>query len=237
MTREFETKVSEIINRTYNVRSIRFALPEPMDFQAGQFMFVTLKSAGKELSHPLSISNSPTEKGFVEFTKKLSESEFSDYLRKLKVSDSCRLKLPFGQFTLKPEFKKIIFIAGGIGITPIRSMIKFAGDNRLDLKMKLLYSNHRPEDIVFKDDFVKMEAENPNLWVVHTITCPEEIPEWQGRRGYVNENLIKEIVPDYLDYVFYLCGPPRMTEAMVSMLKERLCVPPEKIVIEKFSGY
>lgn len=237
MTREFETKVIKIINRAHNVKSVRFALPEPVDFQAGQFMFVTLHSSGKDLSHPLSISNSPTEKGFVEFTKKLSESEFSNCLRNLKVGDACQLKLPFGQFTLRPDYKKIIFIAGGIGVTPIRSMIKFACDNRLDIKMALLYSNHRPEDIAFLDDFAKMETENPNLKVVHTITSPEEMSQWQGRRGYINENLIKEIVPDYLDYIFFLCGPPRMTEAMVIMLKERLCLPSEKIVIEKFSGY
>ncbi|MFZ5800644.1 MAG: ferredoxin--NADP reductase [Candidatus Omnitrophota bacterium] len=237
MTRELETQVINITNRTYNVKSVRFALSEPVDFQAGQFMFVTLKSQGKEISHPLSISNSPTEKGFVEFTKKLSESEFSQGLCNLKIGDPCRLKLPFGQFTLKPEIKKIIFIAGGIGITPIRSMIKFASDYRMDTKLVLLYSNHRPEDIVFKDDFAKMEAENPNLKVVHTITGPEEVPEWNGRRGYINEFVIKETVPDYPDYVFYLCGPPRMTEAMIIMLKERLCVPPERIIIERFSGY
>ena len=132
MAKEFATKVIRIIDRTYNVKSVRFTLPEPVDFMAGQFMFVTLESEDKELSHPLSISNSPTETGFVEFTKKLSQSDFSRHLKQLKPGDEARMKLPFGQFTLQPEFKKIAYIAGGIGITPIRSMIKFACDCKLD---------------------------------------------------------------------------------------------------------
>jgi ferredoxin-NADP reductase len=237
MTKEFETKVIQVIDRTYNVKSVRFALPEPVDFIAGQFMFVAFNTQGKELSHPLSISNSPTEAGYVEFTKKLSESEFSNHLRQLKPGDAARLKLPFGQFTLRPEFKKIAYIAGGIGITPIRSMIKFATDLKLDTELVLFYSNHRPEDIVFQDDFAGMEKLNPRLKVVSTITCPEEIKEWRGRRGYVNESLIKGELPDYQDYAFYLCGPPKMMDVMMAMLKERLCFDPGKIVTEKFSGY
>jgi glycine betaine catabolism B len=237
MVQEFQTKVLQVIDRTYNVKSARFAIPKPVDFLAGQFMFVTLYSEGQELSHPLSISNSPTETGFVEFTKKLSESEFSQALAKLKPGDSAKLKLPFGKFTLNPEFKKITYIAGGIGITPIRSMIKFSTDKKLAVDIVLLYSNHRPEDIVFKEDFDKMHEQNPRLRVIHTISCTEEIKEWTGKKGYVDETLIKAETPDYLERAIYLCGPPRMMEAMQLMLTEKLYSPPEKIIIEKFSGY
>ncbi|MDP3143244.1 MAG: FAD-dependent oxidoreductase [Candidatus Omnitrophota bacterium] len=237
MEKELNTKAIQIIDRTPNVRSVRFVLPEPIEFFAGQFMFVTLNHEGKELSHPLSISNSPTEPGYVEFTKKISESEFSQLLRQLKVGDSVKLKLPFGKFTLNPGFKSVAYIAGGIGITPIRSMIKFATDKKLATGIVLFYSNHRPEDIVFLEDFAEMEKQNPLLKVVHTITCSEEIKEWQGRRGYIDEGLIQAAAPDYAQRKFYLCGPPKMMEVMQAMLKEKLCILPENIIIEKFSGY
>lgn len=237
MAKEFATKVSQIINRAYNVKSVRFTIPAPVEFLAGQFMFVTLYTQGKELSHPLSISNSPTETGFVEFTKKLSESEFSQALKNLNIGDPAKIKLPFGQFTLRAESKKIAYIAGGIGITPIRSMIKFATDKKLDTQIVLFYSNHRPEDIVFKDGLLEMQKLNPHLKVIHTITCPEPVPDWQGLRGYINEEMIKTEIPDYQDFTFYLCGPPKMMEVMQVMLKEKLSYPSEKVILEKFSGY
>lgn len=237
MVKEFPVKVIAVIDRTYNVKSVRFALPEPVEFTAGQYMLVTLNPQDKELSHPLSISNSPTESGYVEFTKKISESEFSQALRQLKTGDCVKLKLPFGKFTLNSGFKSIAYIAGGIGITPIRSMIKFATDQKLDTDIVLFYSNHRPEDIVFMEDFAEMERQNPHLKVVHTITCSEEVKEWQGRRGHVDEILIQTETPDYAQRKFYLCGPPKMMEAMQAMLKEKLCILPENIIIEKFSGY
>jgi len=237
MENEFIAKVSRIIDRTYNVKSVRFGLPKPIEFQAGQFMFVTLNPGAKELSHPLSISNSPTETGYVEFTKKVSDSEFSQALKLLKTGDEVRLKLPFGKFTLTPEVKKVVYIAGGIGITPIRSMIKFATDSKLDTTLILFYSNHRPDDIVFRQDFVEMQKQNPHLKVVHTITCPDPVKDWFGLRGYVNEEMIKNDTPDFQNFTYYLCGPPRMTEVIQLMLQDKLCLPPERIITEKFSGY
>jgi len=237
MVQEFDTRVIEVIDRTYNVKSVRFALPEPIEFIAGQYMLVTLNFQGKDLLHALSMSNSPSEIGYVEFTKKLSDSEFSHAISLLHLRDAAKVKLPLGQFTLQPDHKKIALIAGGIGITPIRSMIKFATDQKLTTDLVLFYSNHRPEDIVFRNDFEQMEQINSHLKVIHTITCPDELPDWSGRRGYVNEDLIKKELPDYQDYNIYLCGPPRMMEVMQSMLKEKLCLPAEKIIIEKFSGY
>jgi len=237
MPKEFTAQVLQVIDRAYNVKSVRLSLPEPVEFIAGQYMLVTLNFEGKDLLHALSLSNSPTETGYVEFTKKLSDSEFSHAINQLHPGDAARLKLPLGEFTLKPEFKKIAYIAGGIGITPIRSMIKFASDKKLDTQIVLFYSNHRPEDIVFREDFVEMQKQNPNLKVVHTITCPEPIKDWFGLRGYVDEEMIKSETTDYQNFVFYLCGPPRMTEVMQIMLKEKLCIPSEKIMIERFSGY
>ncbi len=236
MLKEFETKVIDIIQRTPNVLSIRLKAEE-VEFQAGQYLFVTLKKDGNDLSKVLSISNSPTEKGFVEFTKKISESPFSKLLRELKINDWAKLKLPFGKFTFAGEHKKIAFLSGGIGITPIRSICKFATDTKINSDIILLYSNHLPEDIAFKDDFEEMQTGNKNLKVMHTITCPDPLPEWHGLTGFINEDMIKAQIPDFKERIFYLCGPPKMVELMQRILKDKLCVDSQNIITENFAGY
>ncbi|MDP2939026.1 MAG: FAD-dependent oxidoreductase [Candidatus Omnitrophota bacterium] len=237
MANEYETSVIDIIKRTHNVISVRLKKEQGTTFKAGQYLFVTFKKEGKELSKVFSISNSPTEEGYIEFTKKLSESEFSKSLRELKNGDWARLKLPFGKFTFEGEHKKIAFVSGGIGITPIRSICKFSTDTKINSDIVLLYSNLRPEDIAFKDDLDRMQQENKNLKVIYTITCPEVIPNWQGLTGYINENMIVKQMPDIKERVFYLCGPPKMVELIGHILKEKLGIESHKIITESFAGY
>ncbi len=237
MAKEFETRVTDIIPRTYNALSVRFKAAQEVPFKAGQYLFVTLKKDGQELSKILSISSSPTEKGFYEFTKKLSDSEFSQALRGLKPGDWAKLKLPLGNFTFAGEHKKIAFLSGGIGITPIRSICKFATDTKINSEIVLLYSNHRPEDIAFKDDLDKMQQENKNLKVIYTLTCPEAIPEWHGLTGFINDDMVVKQIPDFKERVFYVCGPPKMVGVMQRILKDKLCVEPKNIITENFTGY
>src|SRR4030042_6345006 len=108
MPSEREAKIKEIIPRTYNVKSFRLEAGSDIDFKAGQFLEVALKP---ELKRYLSISNSPTETGYLEFTKKLTESDFSKTLNSLKIGDSVKIKYPFGKFTLDETRKKIAFIS------------------------------------------------------------------------------------------------------------------------------
>lgn len=260
-------EVTEIIQRTYNVKSFRFATKGEVNFLAGQFFFVTIKIEGKEATKPFSISNSPTEKGYIEFTKKLTGSDFSQALNTLKIGDWARLRLAYGQFTplqVRPkgapvvcddllvtgqapkeictkggagEYSKIAFLSGGIGITPIRSICKFATDKKVATNITLLYSNNTPEDIVFKEEFEEMERINKNLKVVHTISWPDSSRSWRGRTGRIDAGMIKEEIPDYLERVFYICGPPGMVEAMKEILIRDLKLNLPRIKTENFTGY
>lgn len=234
---EFETKVIEIIKRTDNVKSFRFLLRDKVDFLPGQFFFVTIKIEGRGETKHFSFSNSPTEDSYVEFTKKLTESEYSKALDRLKIGDWARLRLPYGRFTFQGEYPKVAFLSGGIGITPIRSICKFAADKRLPAKIVLLYSNNSPGDIVFRKDFEEMERLNKNLKVIHTITLPDTSDFWPGRRGRIDSQMIKEEIPDFSQYSFFICGPPGMVEAMKEILKHDLEVDSERIKTESFSGY
>jgi len=230
----FETNVMDIISRTYNVKSFRFPRPSSLNYKAGQFMFITIKSGEKEMKKHFTISSSPTERDFIEFTKKLTGSKFSNALDALKVGNWARIDAPHGVFTFEGEFEKIGMLSGGIGITPLRSICKYCTDRRLKTEITLLYANHFEKDIVFRREMDEMQERNKNLKVVFTVSEPSE--SWTGYRGRINAQMIEKEIPDYMERVFYTCGPPRMVEAMERLLMD-LGVPQEHIKKENFPGY
>ncbi len=235
---EFETEVSDIIQRTHDVKSFRFRTKEDVDFKPGQFFFVTIKIEGMERTKHFSFSNSPTEKGYVEFTKRITESPFSKTLDKLKADDWTKLRMPYGSFTFEGEYEKIAFLSGGIGITPIRSICKFVTDKRLPTDIVLLYGNNKEEDIIFRQDLDEMQSVNKNIRVVYTLSSPDiDKQAWRGRTGYIDDKMIKEEISDFNERTFYICGPPRMVESLINILKDKLSVPEDKIKIENFAGY
>ena len=234
----FETELSEVIQRMPGVKSFRFRPGKEIDFQAGQFFFVTIKTGEGERTKPFSFSNSPTEKGYVEFTKRITASEFSQALNRLVPGDWAKLKLPLGSFTLEGKDERIAFLSGGIGITPIRSMCKFATDRQLDTGIVLLYGNSKPADIIFRQDFEEMAAANKNIRIVHTLTSSDiDKNTWPGRTGYINGQMVAEEIPDFEQRIFYLCGPPKMVEGLTDILKNKLGLTEDKIKTENFSGY
>ena len=231
---KFETHVKEIVPRTYNVKSFRFPKPATLSYKAGQFLIATIKANGKELNKPFSISSSPTEKEHIEFTKKLSESEFSTALKTLKTGDWARIDAPHGSFTFDGEHEKICLLGGGIGITPFRSICRYCTDKRLSTKITLLYGNRSENDIVFRDEFEAMQKQNPNFKVVFTVN--EASSHWKGAIGFITTELVKKEIPDYKENVFYTCGPPAMVEAMEKLV-EALGVPKTQLKHEYFAGY
>jgi len=235
---KLETEVVDIIERTHNVKSFRFRMEKDVDFKPGQFFFVTIKIDGVEKTKHFSFSNSPTEKGYVEFTKRITDSEFSKALERLKAGDWASLKMPYGSFTFGGEYEKIAFLSGGIGITPIRSICKFATDSMLPTDIVLLYGNDREEDIIFRQDLDSMHSVNKNLRIVYTLTSSDiDRKIWKGRTGYIDDTMIKEEIPDYAERIFYICGPPRMVESLIDILKNKLNIEEDKIKRENFVGY
>jgi ferredoxin-NADP reductase len=235
--KEFETKVIDIIQRTHDIKSFRFSLPDDITFKPGQFFFLTIRTNGKELKKHFSFSNSPTEKGYAEFTKRITKNEFSQALESLKVGDWARLKMPYGFFTFEGEYDKIAFLIGGIGITPARSICKFACDKKLPTDIILIYCNRTEKDIAFHEDFLKMEAENKNLRVIYMLDNPLDKTAWKGKTGFINSQMVKDEIPDYAERVFYICGPPKMVDSLKSCLSDELKIVKEKLKMEHFTGY
>lgn len=231
---KYETTIQEIIPRTSDTSSFRFPREEGFDYKAGQFFFVTLKQDGKELSKHFSFSSSPTERKYVEFTKKFTDHEFSMSLKSAKVGDWVRIDGAYGKFTFEGEYPKIGLLGGGIGITPFISICKNATDRAINSRITLFYGCRTENDIAFRKDFEDLANRNNNLKVIFIINQPS--PQWKGLTGIITADLVKQQLPDYKETVFYACGPPPMVKAMETLV-ETLGVPKNQFKQELFTGY
>jgi glycine betaine catabolism B len=228
-----ETEVTHVIQRTKDVKSVRFRRPKGFNYLPGQWAFLKVGSKEEQKTKPLSFSSSPTE-DYLEFTKRLTGHEFSNAFATLETGDTATIRGPYGKLTLMENRKKICMLSGGIGITPLRSMIRYSTDKEMKTNIILLYSNRFEDDIAFMDDFDEMQVKNPNFRVIITITRPSSA--WKGLTGRINREMIEKKVPDYAERVFYSCGTTLIVDTMITMLIN-MGLPDIQIKYEYFSGY
>ncbi len=234
---EFDTKFSQIVQRTPSVKTFRLdAQGQEVNYISGQFFFITIKIDGKDTNHHFTISSAPTEKGYIEFTKRITPHEFSQALNVLKPGEWAHVRGPYGVFTLPDKPQKLGFLSGGIGITPMRSMLRFIADKKLNLDIVLLYGNSTFEEIVFRDELNQISAANPGIRVEHILSGPDFPPDWKGKKGYINKDLITELIPDYMARLFYISGPPKMVISLEEQLYA-LNLPKEQVKRDSFTGY
>jgi len=229
-----QATVQDVIPRTPSIKSIRLGVPHRVRFKPGQYLSLSLgQDAG--LTRCLSISNSPTEEGYLEVTKRITESRFSRILNHVEPGCQVSITYPMGQFTFEGEFPKIALLSGGIGITPLRSICRYAIDKQLDTDICLLYSNRTLEEVAFKSEFDAMQKMSSRFKAVHSLSRADA--DWTGRRGHIDAALIREELPDYRERQFYLCGPPPMVKAMTELLRNELQCSEAQVSTENFIGY
>ena len=234
---EFETTLGEVIPRTPTVSSFRFPIrARNVRFRAGQFFFINILVNGQEAEHHFSFSNSPTEKGYIEFTKRITSSDFSRTLAAMAPGAWARLRGPLGGFTLPRKQRRLCFLSGGIGITPLRSMLGYIADRGLDYDVVLLYSSPSAQEIAFREDLDSFAQRHPGIRAVHVLSGGEVPPAWTGRTGLITRELVREVVPDYGQRLHYVSGPPRMVVGLQGQLMA-LGVPAEQIRMDSFTGY
>ncbi len=171
---------------------------------------------------------------YVEFATRMSQSDYKKAFASLEPGDEVKITGPLGQFVLfDKNAKSICFLSGGIGITPIRSMVQFACREKLGMNMALLFGNRNPAEIPFRKEFDELQAKNKNLEVVHVVS--EADAGWKGIVGRIDVELIKKYSNIEKD-CYYLCGPPGMVDILTSLLKQ-LNVEENRIKIEHFTGY
>lgn len=234
---EFRARLIERIKRTQTVESFRFILNEKIDFLPGQFLKVIFDEDNKNnqgLNKYLSFSSSPYRE-YIEVTKRLSESEFSRKLNQLKIEDEFLFSGPWGNCIFREEYKKIGFLIGGIGITPVISILEYILDKKLTTDFILLYSNKSQDEIAFKEEMDKATLVHSNIKVIYTLTDypPQDSSCIFGR---INKELILDKVSDIPERLFFIFGPPKMVEAMKNLCWESGCKR-ENLKAESFIGY
>uniref|UniRef100_UPI0040562F82 ferredoxin--NADP reductase n=1 Tax=Candidatus Electrothrix sp. TaxID=2170559 RepID=UPI0040562F82 len=219
------------IPRTPQVNSYRFTRPPGFFFEAGQYVIVGLGHEGM-LVHPLSFSNSP-QQDFLEFTKRMTGSAYSQYLEGLSLNDEVIMKGPNGDFSMQGIANDIVCLVGGIGITSIFSMLLDAASRHDRRRITLIYGNRDDTDIAFFDELEQMPL--PGLRVAHVLQrASEKIPSYQGR---IDSKIIRsEITADLQATTFLISGPPVMVRQMEEHLT-LLGVSSSQIRVERFLGY
>lgn len=233
-------EVVEVIPEAKDVWTIKLSPPqgkEIYEYLPGQFHFITFYR-GRNLpveEHHWTISSSPSKKEFVSSTIK-ALGDFTSTVGETRVGDKAAVHGAFGHFSylFYPGERDLVFIAGGIGITPLMSMIRHMQDMRDDRNVLLFYANQREDQIVFRDELLKIgNGGYPRLHVVHVVSKPDK--GWAGETGYVSQDkIIKYCGTDLGGKSFYLCGPPGMIMAVGSALTE-MGVSGERIRTEIFS--
>lgn len=188
-------------------------------------------------SRLFSLSSSPTEKGQISITCKMTGSPYKEGLRALRPGDRVTVFGPLGDLIYDPT-RPTVMVAGGIGITPFRGMVRYAVDTGAKAPIVLLYSARTPEEFAFRSELEELRKAHPSLTIHYTVTRPPESAKpWQGRTGRIDEALLRESSSNLEEPNFLVVGLPEMIETTLQTLQSRLGVPEERINWEPFRGY
>ncbi|MEO8863097.1 MAG: FAD-dependent oxidoreductase [Candidatus Saccharimonadales bacterium] len=216
-----------------------FEKPKDVEFRAGQFADYTLidppETDAEGNIRGFSLVQAPYEDYLVAATR-MRDTAYKRVLKDMAVGTEVKFDGPYGDFTLhKTLTTPAVFLIGGIGITPVRSMIAQATHDKVDQEITLLYSNRTPELAAFHEDLAGFAAENDKFTYVPVYT-EAKMPEWDGDTGYINADIVKKYVPDMNKPIYYISGPATMVAAMRKILVDA-DVNEDNIRTEEFSGY
>ena len=239
-------EVSMVIEETASAKTLRLkpvgsVLPA---FRAGQYINLFVEADGVKTSRPYSVSSSPG-KPYYDITIRRKEGGFvSSYLMdKVKPGDVLESTGPSGSFYHEPltDTSELVFLAGGSGITPFASIMREVVEKRLPLRIHLLYGSRDPGDIIFRKELAQMGAENEAIDVDFIISEPDQ--EWGGLCGFIDADMISNVLGPVEDKTFYVCGPAEMypfcegaleaLEVPAIRVKKEVYGPPDDITAEE----
>ncbi len=218
-------QVVDVKQEIRDVFTIRFQrLKEklkPFSHIPGQFhiiqFFRSKENDGEE--HPFTIAADPTVKEFSASSIRQS-GDFTNTINETKAGDKVRIQGPFGRFSYyfrNDPGRKLLFISGGIGVTPIMSMLREMHSNRKNIEVVHLNSNR--QEIVFFDELEKIKASgHPKLKTVYFLSEPNQ--DFSGEKGMITKEKIQKYIDDINQYEVYLCGPPPMMDAVEKTLQD-----------------
>lgn len=217
---------------------VTFAIEERLTFKSGQYIFVTLKNAlypdERNNRRHFSIVNSPNQRGIITIATRLRDSGFKKSLKELPLATEVELGPIAGNFILPEDTKRpLTFIAGGIGITPYISMLRYIAEEKLPYNITLIYSNRDKESTAYFDELENFKVQIANFKLIITMT---EDPNWIGEKRRIDAKFIKDYIKDINEPLYFVVGPPTMVDALQRALLEA-GVGIENIKIENFTGY
>jgi len=235
-----QLRVVQIVRETPTVLTFRLADPAadrlPFDFLPGQFLQVEVEPSGaKPARRSYTIASSPTQRAYVELTVKREEQGIvSRHLHDhVAVGDLLKTIGPFGAFTFTgTDADSIVLIAGGVGITPMMSVLRYLTDTAWAGDIFFLYGARSTEEFVFREELERLERHFSNL---HVMAAMQRSPGtiWLGPEGPITRQMLRDAVPDIARRRIHMCGPPAMMAAMRTELAA-LGVPEAQLHTEAF---
>lgn len=219
--------LSEVVNVAKNIKSFHFRTPKPVRYTAGQFIELNLphdQPDSRGTKRWFTLSSSPTEDHLAITTKFASEkgSTFKQTLAALPIGTELMMSSPMGDFVLpKDAAKQLVFVAGGIGITPMRSMVKYLVDSGQQREIQLLYGASSVDEIAYDDLFV-------SAGIGYTKIINQPPSDWQGESGILSAERIVALAGGDVSQTFYVSGPEPMVESLEQDLK--------KLGVKRFIG-
>jgi ferredoxin-NADP reductase len=233
-------RVARIFEETPDVKTFRLIAagvgPLPFRYLPGQFLSLTVRPNDKPVRRSYTIASSPTQRDYVEITvKRIEQGVVSGHLHdQVKEGDQLEVAAPFGTFTFTgKEADNIVLIGGGVGITPLMSIVRYLTDHGWPGGIFLLYSCRTSRDFLFREELQYLQRRYANLHVVATMTRAAGT-EWMGPTGRLTKELLAQSVPNLASQRIHLCGPPSMMDAFQGLLAE-LGVPKEQVKTESFT--
>lgn len=218
-----------------NIKTFWFKPQQPVRYTAGQFIELILPHQSPDkrgIKRWFTLSSSPSEKLLSITTKHAAGngSSFKQTLFDLKPGDSVMMSEPMGDFVLpKDPMRPLVFIAGGIGVTPMRSMIKWLHDSQEQRTVHLLYAAAHIEEVAFRELFEAYGAPTD-------IILSDPPQKWDGQSGRLNADKILQISPNVDDTLYYLSGPEPMVESLSKELAQQ-GVDRRRIIGDYFPNY
>ena len=236
-----ETKLIEKTTVAEGTMRFHFEKPEGFTYRAGQSIDLTLvnppETDAEGIMRAFTLASAPDDSYFA-ITTRMRDTAFKRVLKAMEPGTPLSFEGPFGDLTLPERTDRpVVFLAGGIGVTPFYAMARDAATKSLPHKIILFYSNRRPEDAAFLDYLMALPTQNHNFTFVGTMTEMEKSStEWSGERGYIDASMIAKYVSQAEMPLYYLAGPAGMVAALRKMLNES-GVSNDDIRTEEFTGY
>jgi ferredoxin-NADP reductase len=224
-----------------NTMAFRFEKPANWTFRAGQSVDMTLlnppEADAEGNKRAFSIASSPQEDTLMVATR-MRNTAFKRTLKSMPLGSGVKIEGPFGNLTLHNNASKAaVLLAGGIGITPFRSMVVRAATEKLPHRIFLFFSNHRPEDAPFLKELQELESKNPNYKLIATMTDMDKAKQpWHGEMGFINTEMLSKHLNQAASPIYYIAGPPEMVKGLRDVLN-RSGVNDDDVRTEEFAGY